>query len=249
MAYNVTLENFEGPLDLLLFLVRKNEIDIQDISIILITEQYLKYLEIMKNLNLDIAGQFLVMAATLMQIKSRSLLPKTDLDDAQENETTLDDLKKQLIEYQQYKEAAMSLKDQNILEKDVFVRTVFSEPSLTNEEVVLNEASLFDLMAAFKKILDRSDEKDALDVTVEQISVKDKINEIMQKIEACKNGMEFTLLFSDVPGRLEIITTFLAMLELMKLQAVKVFQNLSYSRIYIYPVSDEEIKHDAELSV
>ncbi len=123
MNYSVKLDNFEGPLDLLLFLVRKNEVDIQDIPILVITRQYMEYIDIMKSMNLDIAGEFLVMAATLMHIKSRSLLPKTDDDDEDDEAIqSLDELKKQLLEYQQYREAAQTLKEQNILEKDVFTR-------------------------------------------------------------------------------------------------------------------------------
>ena len=114
MNYSVKLDNFEGPLDLLLFLVRKNEVDIQDIPILNITSQYMEYIEIMKSMNLDIAGEFLVMAATLMHIKSRSLLPKSEDDEEDEAMQSLDELKKQLLEYQQYREAAQALKCTNM---------------------------------------------------------------------------------------------------------------------------------------
>lgn len=248
MSYNVKLENFEGPLDLLLYLVRKCELDIQEIPIVLITQQYLEYIEIMKGLNLDIAGEFLVMASTLMYLKSRALLPKTDEDDESAEELeTLDDLKRQLLEYQQYKDAAQRLKEQNILEKDVFTRANFAEPLPTGEDVGLSEVSLFDLISALKKVLDRTDEKgDIFEVTMENISIKDKINEIMQKIQDCTDGLEFESLFTSMPSKLEIIATFLALLELIKEQAIRLYQNSSFSRIYIYPVSDEEANVEAK---
>lgn len=244
MSYSVKLENFEGPLDLLLFLVRKNELDIQEIPIVLITRQYIEYLEIMKALNLDIAGEFLVMAATLLYLKSRALLPKTD-DDEPEEESTLEDLKRQLLEYQQYKDAALRLKEQSILDKDVFTRAAFTEPVPAGEEEILQEVSLFDLLAAFKNILERSDKKeDVLEVTVEEISIKDTMNDIMQRLLEVKEGLEFTLLFSQTATKMEIITTLLALLELMKIQAIKVYQNMNFSNIYIYPVENEDEKEN-----
>ena len=126
MSYHVALKNFEGPLDLLLFLVRKNELDIQDIPIVSITSQYIEYIDMMKALNLDIAGDFLVMASTLLYLKSRALLPKTDDEEEQQEEAAaLEELKRQLLEYQQFKDAAERLKEQNILEKDVFARALY----------------------------------------------------------------------------------------------------------------------------
>jgi segregation and condensation protein A len=241
MSYNVKLESFEGPLDLLLYLVRKNEVDIQEIPIILITQQYLEYIELMKVLNLDIAGEFLVMAATLMYLKSRALLPKTEDDETEDEENTLEELKKQLLEYQQYKDAAQRLREQNILEKDVFTRAYFAEPVSAEDDKVLSEASLFDLLSAFKKILEQTGEKgEAIALTLEHISIKDKISEIMQKLQDCKDGVEFESLFAGMPDKIGIITTFLALLELMKIQAIRVYQNISFSRIYVYPVDVEE---------
>jgi len=242
MNYSVKLNNFEGPLDLLLFLVRKNEVEIQDIPIVEITRQYLEYLDIMKSMNLDIAGEFLVMAATLMHLKSRSLLPKTDDDENEEADQTLDDLKQQLLEYQQYREAAQTLKEQNILEKDVFTRTSFIEPENREEGKPLGEAGLFDLLSALKKVIERASDAEAvMEVSVEKISVKDRMNDLLQMIQDRKEGIEFEALFTKDKTKIAVITTFLAMLELMKHQAIKVFQNESFSRIYIYPVEDEPL--------
>lgn len=237
MTYTVKLENFEGPLDLLLYLVRKNELDIQEIPIVPVTQQYMEYLEMMQALNLDIAGEFLVMAATLLYLKSRALLPKTDDDNQAEEEQTLEALKKQLLEYQQYKDAAQRLKEQSILDKDVFARSSSPDQILLPADDTLHEANLFDLLHAFRTLLDKAENKgNVIEVTAEEISVKDKILEVLSLLQGKNNGLEFISLFKDNATRLEIITTFLALLELIRRQAVKVYQNRSFSRIYVYPV-------------
>ncbi len=246
MTYNVSLENFQGPLDLLLFLVRKNEIEIEDIPIITITEQYMEYIDMMKALNLDVAGEFLVMAATLMYLKSRALLPRTDGDEAEEEQTTLEDLKRQLLEYEQYKDVAQRLKEQNILEKNVFTRACFNEPVPVDDEQALTEASVFDLLQAFKKMLERVGGDEAgYEVEFEQISVKDKMSDVLQLLEGHMGGLPFERLFSENPGKVELITTFLAMLELMKMQAIRIYQNANFSSIYVYPIGDEEQQGEA----
>ena len=199
----------------------------------------------MQALNLDIAGDFLVMAATLMYLKSRALLPRAGEDESEEEKNTLDELKRQLLEYQQYKEAAQRLKEQNILEKDVFTRAFFGEPAPAEDENVLKEASLFDLLTALKRVIERSDAKDAvMEVFREQLSVKDKISDILQRLQDVKGKLDFETLFGETPTRLEIITTFLAVLELIKMQAIKVYQNTSFSKIYIYGVHDEEAREE-----
>lgn len=247
MNYNVKLENFEGPLDLLLYLVRKNELDIQQIPIVTITQQYMDYIEIMKALNLDIAGEFLVMAATLLYLKSRAIIPALDENEPAEDRATLDDLKRQLLEYQQYKDAAQHLKEQNILEKDVFTRGFYTEPASDDAGAVLQEASLFDLLTALKKVIERTGAReDILAVSVEQISVKDKISEILQCLQDSAANIEFDALFPASAGKIEIITTFLALLELIKMQAIRIYQNANFSRIYIYAASAAEPRETAE---
>jgi segregation and condensation protein A len=226
--------------------VRKNEIDIQKIPIVMITEQYIEYIDLIKALNLDLAGEFIVMAATLMYLKSRTLLPKTD-DDETEEPTTLEDLKKQLMEHQKYRDAAERLKEQNILEKNVFSRSNFPEPVSSVDENDIQEASLFDLLSALKKVIDRSKDKGTImELNLEHISVKDKINELLQKVGGHTDGLPFEELFSDAPTKILIITTFLAMLELIKMQAIKVYQNKSFSSIYVYPVGDEEVTGETQ---
>jgi len=250
MSYHVALKNFEGPLDLLLFLVRKNELDIQDIPIVDITSQYMEYIDMMKAFNLDIAGDFLVMASTLMYLKSRALLPKTgDEEEEQEEAAALEELKQQLLEYQQFKDAAERLKENNILEKDVFARALFAEPVPVDDESALSEVGMFDLIKAFKVMLERTDgDEDEYDVSVEEISVKDRIVELLQCIEGKADGVDFLNLFPEKPTKILIITTFLAMLELMKMQAVKIYQNNNFSTIYLYPVGEEDSPQAAALA-
>jgi len=238
MTYKVKLEIFEGPLDLLLYLIRKNEIDVYDIPIITITQQYLEYLDIMKALNLEIAGEFLVMAATLMHIKSRSLLPNQEDEMlAEQGPDPLDELRRQLIEYQQFKDAAQALKEQEILEKDVFTRSYFEDRNLmVGESAELIDMSLFDLLSALKVVLKKAGHSDALmQVTAEQISVKDKIAWILEILKV-KKSLTFESMFQDTHSRIEIVGTFLALLELIRLQAVRVLQQSLFGTIYIHAV-------------
>jgi len=238
MTYKVKLEIFEGPLDLLLYLIRKNEIDIYDIHIITITQQYLEYLDLMKALNLEIAGEFLVMAATLMHIKSRSLLPNQDDESAEEQgPDPLEELRRQLIEYQQYRDAALVLKDKDILEKDVFTRSYFEERNLKlGDSAELGDLNLFDLLSALKTVLNKTGNSEALmQLTAEQISVKDKIAWILEMLKD-KKSLTFDSLFKDLCSKIEIVSTFLALLELIRLQAVKVLQQTLFGTIHIYSI-------------
>ncbi|MCX5895061.1 MAG: segregation/condensation protein A [Proteobacteria bacterium] len=237
MTYKVKLEIFEGPLDLLLYLIRKNEIDIYDIPIVTITQQYMEYLELMKALNLEIAGEFLVMAATLMHIKSRSLLPHQEEMENEEGPDPFEELRRQLIEYQKYKDVAQLLKEQKILEKDVFKRSFYEVSELQDGEPSFDEVNLFDLLNALKSVLKKSTGDTLMEVTAEQISVKDKITEILENLRS-KRTMTFDSLFTGLSTRLEIISTFLALLELIKLQAVRVLQQAPFRTIHIYSIEE-----------
>jgi len=242
MTYKVKLDIFEGPLDLLLFLIRKNEIDIYDIPIVTIAQQYVEYLELMKALNLEIAGEFLVMAATLIHLKSRSLLPQQEDDTgADEGTDPLEELRRQLIEYQKYKDAALVLREKEILEKDVFTRSYFEERVVKSEEgLEMEDLSLFDLLSALKNILKKGDHKDALmEVTAEQISVKDKITWLLEMLKDKKN-VTFESLFGSLKSRMEIVSMFLALLELIKLQAVRVLQQMPFGTIFIYSIESSQ---------
>ena len=235
MNYTVKLDIFEGPLDLLLYLIRKNEVDIYDIPIALITEQYLEYLDLMTVLNLDIAGDFLVMAATLAKIKSKMLLPPSvDSEEGEEEDDPRAELMEHLLEYQQYKEVADRLKNRELLEKDIFTRTQIEEhiPELDKNSAVI-EASLFDLVDALKKVIERKDlPGNLMEVAVEKISVREKIGEILSTVQK-NQQIIFQSLFDGLSTKFEIVVAFLALLELMRLRAIKVFQVHPHGEIRI----------------
>ncbi|MBI4746582.1 MAG: segregation/condensation protein A [Deltaproteobacteria bacterium] len=241
MSYSVKLQAFEGPLDLLLHLIKKAEIDIYDIPIADITRQYLDYIEIMKTLNLDVAGEFLVMAATLLHIKSRMLLPVSE-EAEQEEEDPRADLVKQLLEYQNIKEAAFYLDKRDMLERDVFVRRAFPEESDAEEQqqgVDLEGVTLFDLIEAFKKVIADLPEEAAHEVFAERVSMSDKISFILEKISS-EDNISFYDLLKGARGRQDVIVTFLAILELMKLKMIKAHQAQACGPIWVYKAVNEE---------
>jgi len=225
-AYRVKLDAFEGPLDLLLFLIRRNQVDIYDIPIAEITQQYLDMLDLMKTLNLDIAGEFLVMAATLTHIKSKMLLPSPSESEEEEGEDPRKELVDRLLEYERFKEAARSLEDRDILERDVFVR-----PLVQNGEEEELELSLFDLIDAMQAILRKSSEELLHEITLERISIEEKITDILDTLGASGGEVDFTSLFQGVPTKELIILTFLAVLELIKMRMVKVYQRRAFQPI------------------
>lgn len=238
--YNVHLDKFDGPMDLLLHLIKKNELDIYDISIALITRQYLEYIKLMKDLNLEVAGDFLVMAATLLHIKSRQLLPLDDPEEAEGEE--LDprtELVRRLLEYQQYKEAGMVLGARALLGREVFVRTA-SEPILKaalNEEGPL-EVSLFELVDAFRVLLNRIPAESFHDVAPgDSLSIADCINEILSLLQE-KNTIQFDDLVCDELTRERVIVTFLALLELCRLKLIRIFQGDQHGSIWFVPAVD-----------
>ena len=225
-SYFVKLDAFEGPLDLLLFLIRRNQVDIYDIPIAEITQQYLDMLDLMKTLNLDIAGEFLVMAATLTHIKSKMLLPSPSESEEEEGEDPRKELVDRLLEYERFKEAARSLEDRDILERDVFVR-----PLVQNGEEEELELSLFDLIDAMQAILRKSSEELLHEITLERISIEEKITDILDTLGASGGEVDFTSLFQGVPTKELIILTFLAVLELIKMRMVKVYQRRAFQPI------------------
>jgi segregation and condensation protein A len=229
-AYRVKLDVFEGPLDLLLYLIRKNEVDIYDIPIAEITRQYLEMLDVMRTLNLDIAGEFLVMAATLTHIKSRMLLPAPPAgEEEEEGEDPRKELVDRLLEYERFKEAAQSLENQDILERDVFTRTQ-TEDGEGEEEL---ELSLFELIEALQQVLRRSSHELVHEITLERISVEERITEILDRLNSSGGEVEFTHLFEGEPTKEIIIFTFLALLELMKMRMVRVYQRRTFHSIKI----------------
>ncbi|MEK7341357.1 MAG: segregation/condensation protein A [Candidatus Binatota bacterium] len=222
MTSNVQLEIFEGPLDLLLHLIKKNEVSITDIPIATITEQYLSTLELIQSLNLDVAGEFLVMAATLIHIKSRMLLPPgEEEDEEEEGGDPREELIRRLLEYQRFKEAAEELEKREILRRDVFVRP--SEVPDEMESVEFEGLSLFDLISALRHVLERFPEERVYEVTLERISVREKMSSLLDDLQR-RGKVIFQSLFEAAVSRLEVVVTFLAMLELVKIRAIRVAQ-------------------------
>ncbi|WP_141266242.1 ScpA family protein [Thermodesulfovibrio sp. Kuro-1] len=223
MIIQVALPVFEGPLDLLLHLIKQNKIDIYDIPIALITKQYLEYLELMKELDLEIASEFLVMAATLIYIKSKMLLPKQE--QPEEEEDPRKELVEQLIEYEKIKEASQLLKERYKIWSKAFSRNTSKE-----QELFLEELSIFDLFQALRKILDKPQPK--IYIPKETIKIEEKIEQILNILKF-KKSITFQELFSPDCSKLEIIVTFLALLELLRLKFVKAFQKNPFGEILI----------------
>lgn len=247
-SYTVKLEVFEGPLDLLLHLIRKNEVDIYDIPLSTITRQYLEYIKMMKELNLEIAGEFLVMASTLIQIKSKTLLPPLPDDELpeEEEEDPRAELVRRLLEYQKYKEAATTLSEREMLGRDTYAR-LFSPAELEDIEPEEEpaEVELFELIEAFRKVLDRVSDESFHEVGAESITIAERINEILSQLEG-KESLVFDELFPEHFNRDFLIATFLAVLELCKLKTIKVVQANRYGSIWIQPAVIEGDAVDAE---
>jgi segregation and condensation protein A len=222
VSTSVQLDIFEGPLDLLLHLIKKNEVSITDIPIATITEQYLATLELMQNLSLDVAGEFLVMAATLIHIKSRMLLPAGD-DEADEDEGVdpHEELVRRLLEYQRYKEAAAELEQRDLLTRDVFVRS--ATPTEEAGPRGFREVSVFDLVGALKRVIDRLPKDTVHEVALDKITVREKMTLLLETLRV-HGSVFFESLFAEAKSRVEVVATFLAMLELVKVRAIRVFQ-------------------------
>jgi len=228
--YNIKIPVFEGPLDLLLHLIRENKIDIYDIPIAIITHQYLQYIKIMKELDLDIAGEFLVMAATLIHIKSRMLLPPDEEAPPEEQEDPRHELIQKLIEYQTFKEAALSLRQREDEWTRVFQREPLSDEK-DDEGIYLSDVNLFDLLEAFKKILDTSPPEVAT-ITKETLTVKDKMSLIMEMLEG-QEAVRFEEFFKDGITRSQLIVTFIALLELIRLGLLRAYQEKEFGNIWV----------------
>jgi segregation and condensation protein A len=231
--YEVKLENiFEGPMDLLVYLIKKNEVDICDIPIAMITDQYLAYLEWMKAMNIDIAGEFIVMAATLIQIKSKMLLPVHEGEEDDEEDPRLE-IARPLLEYLQIKEAAEQLTQRHVLGEDVFPRNPPKESFPVNLEDQPIRVDLFELVDAFRRILENMSQAHKVDFSDERISIKDKISELVDILE--KNGtITFNELFSEHSDKIEVIVSFLAILEMAKLCLIRITQHVQTGIIRLF---------------
>jgi segregation and condensation protein A len=233
--YKVRLDVFEGPLDLLLYLIRKEEVDIHDIPIERITTQYMEYLGLMQMLDLGIAGEFIVMAATLMMIKSRMLLPVEERPAAEEGEDETDprwDLVRQLVEYKKFKDAARFLGGLEERQTDVFAREGEAVHLGPAPEVAIQDVSLFDLIGAFQAALKRIETEDLRQIFSERFTVGEKIDALMERLKA-EPRMSLHEVFGAMSSRHEIVVTFLAMLELIRLKHIVARQRAQFGDIVI----------------
>lgn len=235
--YKVKLEVFEGPLDLLLYLIKRDEVDIYDISIERITKQYLDYMAAFQVLNIELAGEFIVMAANLLYIKSRTLLPKDQQmaeEDAEEDDPRWE-LIRQLIEYKKFKEAAARLRDRQALQEQLFPRFPVVPELPAAENLLVSEVGIFDLINAFQKILKRLEKnkpEDLREIFEENHTVSDKIDYLL-RVTSGGISIRFEECFAEAASRAEIVVTFLAMLELIRLKQLCVRQENAFAEIWI----------------
>ncbi len=233
LPYQVRIENFEGPLDLLLHLIKKNEINICDIPIAMIAQQYLEYLDAMKELNLTVAGEFLVMAATLLQIKSKMLLPVDETaEDEEEGPDPREELVRRLLEYKTFKEAARQLDGREKMWREVFTREAVAAEPIESGETLLENVTLFDLVDALKGMLDRNPGKKLIEIIPDNLTVRERMNVILEMLEG-KDSISFVSLFEASCHRVVIIVTFLALLELIRLRVARVFQGETFGPILV----------------
>ncbi len=237
--YKVHLEVFEGPLDLLLYLIKKSEVDIYNIPITKITTQYMEYLDLMKMVVPDVAGEFVVMGATLMYLKSRMLLPQdqqvSDPDAVADEMDPRWDLIRQLVEYKKFKEAAEHLQEREVFQQNIYSRQQvslgFAAPE--EEKTLFGEVSIFDLLNAFNCVLKRAEEvEDLREIFEDRFTVSDKIDFLM-RLTAVEPRTRFSKLFDGMASRQEVVVTFLALLELMRLRQLRIEQGEAFGEIDI----------------
>jgi segregation and condensation protein A len=233
--YKVKLEVFEGPLDLLLYLIKRDELDIYEISLERITRQYLEYLQAFQELNIDVAGEFVVMAANLIYLKSRNLLPvdqQPPEEDAEEDDPRWD-LIRQLIEYKKFKEAAAQLQVRQLQQEQIFLREPAAFAAMVAEPLSLGEVGIFQLINAFQTVIKRVEARENLrEIFGEHFTVSEKIDWILQRVT---DGvpLRFSELFAGLASRVEIVVTFLALLELIRLRQVRASQKDPFAEIEI----------------
>ncbi|MCB1069886.1 MAG: segregation/condensation protein A [Verrucomicrobia bacterium] len=235
--YKVSLDVFEGPLDLLLYLIRRDEVDIYDIPIERITTQYMQYIDVMQMLDLNIAGEFLVMAATLMMIKSRMLLPVEERAiDEEDEEDPRWDLVQQLVEYKKFKDAASFLQHLEYHQENIFLPESMGDVELGPEpDVALEDVSIFDLISAFNEALKKAKDESLTELFHEQFTVAEKVDYLLDLMKT-RGRARLSSLFGTMTHRHEMICTFLAILELMRLRRVAVRQNAQFGEIELQAV-------------
>ncbi len=241
--YRVKLDVFEGPLDLLLYLIRKEEVDIYDIPIERITEQYIAYLDLMRMLDLSIAGEFIVMAATLMMIKSRLLLPVEDREEEpeEEEEDPRWELVRQLVEYKKFKDIASQLQERELHQENVFdfggKNALGVDPD--DAGLTLQDVGLFDLISAFSEVLRKAPPEQLGEIAADSYTVADKIDYVLRTVRR-GGSLWFSRMFSRMASRSEIICTFLAMLELLRLRQIVAVQDARFGEIVITRADDTD---------
>lgn len=233
-AYRVSLDQFEGPLDLLLYLIKQNDIDIVNIPIAFITEQYLKYIDDMETIDVDVAGEFIVMAAELMQIKSQLLLPQAPAL-AEDEPDPRADLVRRLLEYQRYKDAANALQERPQLEREVFLPLAPERAPKDVEGPI--DGNVFYLVTAFQKILKRVPKDRYHEVRIDRISVNTKILSIVDELKTTKM-MTLDQMIPQNPTRFDVVVTFLALLEMGRLRMIQIHQAGKNEVIYVTAVME-----------
>ncbi len=243
MNYQCNLDIFEGPLDLLLHLIKEQKMDIYDIPVADITKQYLEYLDLLSELNLEMVGEYLVMAAELARIKSKTLLPDPETEEdalAAAGEDPRAELIRRLLEYKRYKEAAFELRQKEYDQQQLFPRNGELELEDTEQEVLV-EANVFDLLTAFQKVIKEKSFKKNYEIKITTLSVSDQISGILEVLNASES-VAFNSLFTELNTKQEIIVTFLAILELMRMQLIRCQQVKQFDAIRIYCVVDREMQ-------
>ena len=228
-ALEVFLDTFEGPLDLLLYLIKRHNVDILDIPIAEITRQYIDYVELMKSLQLELAAEYLVMAAALAEIKSRMLLPRHE-EDAEDEDDPRAELIRRLQEYERFKQAATDLDELPRLDRDIFIAKI--EPPEFDIEVPLPDIDMHELVSAFKQVLKRADLKAHHHIQREVLSIRERMSIILDKLQQ-NRYLKFENLFTLDEGRMGVVVSFIAILELVKQHMIQIVQTEPYSPIHV----------------
>lgn len=236
MNYKIRLDMFEGPLDLLLYLIKKDHLNIYDIPIAQVTQQYLEYINFMQLLDLNVVGEFLVMAATLMQIKSKMLLPAEELAVLEQEEDPRAELVKRLLEYEKFKQIAENLREREISQQDVFKHPKAENPQDSKpqekEENKYFEASIFDLISAFSKTLKDVPREVFYEIIKDQFTVEQKVHDILHLL-LVETEIKLSVLFAKTKSKMEIIVIFLSILELAKMKEIIARQDMEFEDIII----------------
>jgi segregation and condensation protein A len=252
-ALHLKLDAFEGPLDLLLHLIRSQQLDVRDIPIALVTEQYLAYLDMMQELDVDLAGEWLVVAATLVHIKSKLLLPAEPAEETGEEADPRDELVRRLLEYERFKEAGRALSLRELLGRDVFAR-LFEAPELSDPALVetgprsFAPVSVSELLASFARALANRPRQTVHEILVERISLADKITELLDRL-AARESLGFEELFRPGATRAEIVVSFLAVLELIRLKVVRVYQAGDFGPIRVFRAAEPVAAADVAAAI